>query len=201
MTEPVTLADLKGHLRLDLGISDEDAMLTGMIVAARRACEYAINRSIVGASLTQALDAFPALPCAVIDGEPVSAVATSWEDLVIELDGGQVVAVAISYIDPDGQVQTVAPTAFTVDLSDQPARLAPVGAWPVAAEQPGAVRIAYTVSPLGADDWQVVGQAMKLICGHWYVNRESVVDVRGTAVELPQSATWLLQPLRQWATD
>jgi hypothetical protein len=59
MTEPVALADIKTHLRLDPSATDEDAYLDAMILAARRACEARINRSVVGFSATATFDSFP----------------------------------------------------------------------------------------------------------------------------------------------
>lgn len=48
MSEPVTLEQVKGHLRLNPGVTDEDAQLEAMIMAARRAVEIRTRRSIVG---------------------------------------------------------------------------------------------------------------------------------------------------------
>lgn len=47
MAEPVTLAEIKVHLRLDAGVSGEDSYLDGLIVAARRSVELRTSRSIV----------------------------------------------------------------------------------------------------------------------------------------------------------
>lgn len=51
MTEPVTLAEVKAHLRLGSATA-EDAYLTAMIVAARRAVELRTRRTIVGEAPT-----------------------------------------------------------------------------------------------------------------------------------------------------
>ncbi len=48
MAEPVSLAALKLHLRLDASETDEDDLLTGMLLAARRALEKHTGRIIVG---------------------------------------------------------------------------------------------------------------------------------------------------------
>jgi len=45
MTELVSLDDIRAHLRLE-EIETDDAMLIGMIVAARRICEQRIRRSV-----------------------------------------------------------------------------------------------------------------------------------------------------------
>lgn len=107
MAEPVTLSDIKVHLRLDESATDEDPYLTAMIVAARRTCEARICRSIA---------------------------------------------------DP--------------------------------------------VAPLTEDDQFVLCQAIRLIVAAWYANREGVsTDARTMPVELPLAVTWLLEPLRKWASE
>src|SRR5579859_7873752 len=55
--EPVLLDDMKNFLRVD--ISDDDAMIEGMITAAREMCESFTRRSFVQKGYRQSLDAFP----------------------------------------------------------------------------------------------------------------------------------------------
>lgn len=52
MAEPVSLAELKVHLRLDAGETDEDTLLAEMVQGARRALEKHTGRTIVGAAPT-----------------------------------------------------------------------------------------------------------------------------------------------------
>lgn len=49
---------------------------------------------------------------------------------------------------------------------------------------------------LTGDDVRVVGQAIRLIVGSWYSNREAVVT-GVTVSELPMAVAWLLKPLRR----
>lgn len=194
MTEPVTLSQIKQHLRIEEDVTDEDAMLSAMIVAARRACEGRINRSIVGASAAVRIDAFPILP--------PTPIAAGSEALDVDLPGGVVSTVsAITYLTESG-VQTLDPALYRAALGEVPARVSPVDAWPVAQESPEAIVITYVISPMSVDDLAVVTQAIKLIVGSWYRNREATaVDQKGSPVELPLSVTWLLGPLRQFATS
>lgn len=48
MTEPVALAEVKAHLRLEADATDEDAYLESLIVAARRVAELRTRRTIAG---------------------------------------------------------------------------------------------------------------------------------------------------------
>lgn len=52
MTEPVTLEDIKTHLRLAADETDEDPYLLSMLVAARRMVERETQRTIVGPTPT-----------------------------------------------------------------------------------------------------------------------------------------------------
>lgn len=59
MAEPVSLDALKVQLRLDPSYVDEDGYLAGLIVAARRTVEKAINHTIVAAVPTLPTDDLP----------------------------------------------------------------------------------------------------------------------------------------------
>lgn len=48
MAEPVSLEDMKVHLRLGSAVSREDSFITGLIIVARRAAEKRTSRTIVG---------------------------------------------------------------------------------------------------------------------------------------------------------
>lgn len=48
MAEPVSLAEMKVHLRLGSGETPEDGYIGGLIVTARRAVEIRTSRTIVG---------------------------------------------------------------------------------------------------------------------------------------------------------
>ena len=51
---------------------------------------------------------------------------------------------------------------------------------------------------LSEDEVEVLGQAIRLVVGHWYRNREGV-NVGNISSELPQGVKWLLDPLRRVA--
>lgn len=52
-------------------------------------------------------------------------------------------------------------------------------------------------STLTEDDRTVIGQAMLLLIGHWYANREAVI-VGAAPAELPMAVQWLIGPFRVW---
>jgi uncharacterized phiE125 gp8 family phage protein len=190
--EPVTLADIKAHLRLDADDVSEDDYLGALITSARVACEQQIGRSVAGKSATIAVDAFPHH-----DRTVDQSLNT------IKLPGGQVSAVtAVSYVDVNGDTVTIDESEFAVDIVNRPGRLAPVTSWPHAGRRPGAVTIEYTIAALDADETTIVAQAIQLIVGSWFRDREATaVDVKGVPAELPLAATWLLQSIWQPATS
>ena len=103
MAEPVDLPDIKRHLVLDPDDSSDDAYLSSMIVAARRACELRTRRTIVGEDKTLTLPAFPGnAPIALGwfgSASPAAAIGGAAD---VSLTGGSVAAVTISYYDGGG---------------------------------------------------------------------------------------------------
>lgn len=206
MIEPVSLADIKAHLRLELGETGEDEYLNALITAARRACELRLNRALTQGSLTLTLDRFPA---ARVGMSAALDRLNYWiggdgqrYDPTIYLAGGDVASVeSIAYRDPAGIDQVLASADYVVDLTRTPARISPATFWPAAARTAGSVVVTYTAAALAPDETVMVSHAIRLLVGSWYANREAdAVDVRGAPVELPMSVSWLLAPLRQIAT-
>ncbi len=197
MTEPVSLEDIKNHLVLDPGDTGEDAYLASLITAARVICEIRTNRQIVGADRLLVLDRFPGRN----DWLRLPVVPRMHGDADLLLTGGSVTAVAVTYRDAAGAMVALDPAAYWTDLDSEPAVVRPVADWPQAQDRPGAVKVAYTVSPLTADKLQLAKQAIRLIVGHWYANRETVsVDARATT-ELPMAASWILSSLKVWPSE
>jgi uncharacterized phiE125 gp8 family phage protein len=70
--EPLTLAEAKAHLRVDL--SDDDAMIQRMIVAAREWVETVTGRALMTQSWRMTLDAWPDGEALALIRPPVQAV-------------------------------------------------------------------------------------------------------------------------------
>lgn len=124
-TEPVTLAEAKLHLRVDH--ADEDALIAALISAAREQAEHRCGRSCIDQQWTLKLDAFPS---------------------AIRLYYPRVTSVtSISYIDPQGVTQTLAPQDYVLDnASEYVAWVVPAAgaAWPdTAPDRVNAVTVVY----------------------------------------------------------
>ncbi|CAN5368873.1 hypothetical protein BH10PSE14_BH10PSE14_04400 [soil metagenome] len=200
MTEPLDLVTVQRHLRLTDDQVDE-SYVGGLVVAARRVCELQTGRALIGRTVSRTLDAFPTSGPAFPYPIPVEVAQPDALDIL--LPGGAVSAItAFTYRDGSGTTQTVDPASYISDFTQEPGRLGPVAAWPVAGPQPGAIRISYTVVPMDPDDLQVAIQAQLLLIGHWFANPEAVaIDVRGIPVEAPLAVTWLIGSLRKFATS
>src|SRR3546814_5981223 len=121
MTEPVSLAEAKAHLR----VTDDDPYISDLstyIMAARKHVEQLLNASIVIQTRTLELDAFPADGRISLPYGPVTGVTT------------------IAYTDADGNAATVDSHTRSKDVVTP----AYGETWPVTRDQIGAVTITYT---------------------------------------------------------
>ena len=174
-TEPLTLLDVRQHLRLPDDPAEADQLL-GLIRTARIHCEQYTRRALAEQTLETYYDRFPgsgpiALPC-----PPLVSV------------------VEIGYTDSSG-LETILPAAdYLVDTTCEPGRVLPAYdmAWPVFTPYPtAAVRIRFVAG--FTDLSEPIRQALQLLVGHWYENREAT----GTAKEQTAfSVHALLAPYR-----
>ena len=156
----VTLAAAKAHLRVEH--AEDDGMIEGLIEAAVATIEGPAGIGIALMTQTWRLS---------LDG--------GFMAVPIELPLGPVQAVAaITYVDGDGQEQTLDPALYDLDADSRPARIdRTFGAtWPAARRQLSAVKITFTAgygdtpTAVPAD----LRAALLLMVGHLYQNREAV---------------------------
>lgn len=169
--EPVSLAEMKLHLRVDDDITGDDAMISALITAARQKVEIETRRALVTQTQIMRLDGFPRSDC---------------PDLAIVLPNPPVQSVtSITYVDTAGDTQTLDSADYLVDTTTTPARITPVynGSWPLARAQMNAVAVTFIAgyapgsgSPTdyAANVPQALKAAIKLLVGHWYENREAI---------------------------
>ena len=178
-TEPVTLAMAKAHLRVD--DNEEDPLIAQVIEAAREWCEDFQRRSFCSQTWRLTLDEFPSCDVIELPRPPLASVSS------------------ITYVDSDGATQTLSSGDYTVDTDSEPGRviLGYDESWPSTRDVPNAVTITY-VAGYGANDSFVpakVKQAMLLLIGHWFENREDILT--GTiSKQIEKGAEALLWPQR-----
>ncbi len=173
--EPVTLEDCYAHLRLTITASPpahaDDDWLTVAIRAAREYCEAATGRAFVEQTLLLTTKEFPLCRYIRLERAPVISISS------------------VKYYDADNVEQTV--TASDYFLTDD---FVPRAAFvddfsvPSLYYRDDAVRVTFLAGyeaspPSAANVPRAIKQAMLLLIGHWYVNREAVGNV-GPSVEL-----------------
>jgi uncharacterized phiE125 gp8 family phage protein len=155
-SEPLTVEEVKLHLRLDY--DNEDSWVAAQITAARQYVEDMAGRQLVTATRKLILDYFT---CSVeLPRAPLTAVT------------------GITYVDADGVTQTLSTDVYTVDTDSVPGRvyLAYDQSWPDTRAEQKAVEITYTCGYGGPCDVpRGIKSIMLLLIGNWYENREAVV--------------------------
>ena len=170
-TEVITTAEAKTHTRVDH--SNDDTYLDTLVVAARQYVERVTRRSI-GA---QTWDFF-------------------WDSFAshIEIPKPPLVSVTtVKYTDEDGTQQTATGTLYTTDADAVPGlvHLAHDQSWPSFRAIPNTIEIRAVVG--SATVPKPIEQAMLLLIGHWYENREAIV-VGTIASQIPMAVDALLAP-------
>ncbi len=194
--EPITLQQAKDHARVE--VTDDDGLITQLIVSAREYAETVTRRQLMIATWTWTLDRFPGVVGHTWDerhgvhghhgqhGLDDDVFVVPWPPLRT--------IVSIKHIDDAGVLQTVPAADYLVDISTEYGRVAPVFGlfWPVARDELGAVRVQFTA---GYDNAATVPaqikQAILLLVGHWYEMREDTT-VGPQARSIPSGAARLL---------
>ncbi len=164
---PVTLAEAKANLRYSA--SDQDAFIAGLIAAAVGHLEGRngiLGRSLVTQTWETRLERFPCR----YNGR-------------IELPMPPLQSVqSIKYLDAAGDEQTVDPATYIVDEQHLigRVRLAPGKTWPATLCDEAAVRIRFVAGYGNAAAVPApLKQAILLLVGHWWLNREAVGQAGG----------------------
>lgn len=155
-SEPVTLSEAKAHLRVDG--TDEDTLISSLIVAARQYAERYMRRALINQTWRYDADAFE--DRIQLWPSPVSSISS------------------VTYVDATGSTVTVSGSDYQADLAAEPAILTPsyaAAVWPIPrASSLGSVRVTF-VAGYGASASAVptgIKQAILLLIGHWFANRE-----------------------------
>lgn len=180
-TEPITLGEAKAHLRVDL--TDDDALITALIVAARQYAESETGRSLITQSWRLVLDGFPGGRGPGTNGSISSLLPGN----AILLDQAPVQSItSIQYLDTGGAWQTLPESEWVAELQSAPARITPAfgKTWPAALPQIGSVKVEFVA---GYGEASAVPQGIKiwmlLRLAALYENREEVSAMRQGKIE------------------
>ena len=158
-TEPLTLAEAKLHMRVE--VADDDALITSLITAARQWCEAFQGRAYITQTWQLWLDKWPKGDAISIPRPPLQSVTS------------------IKYYGADGAEYVMPAADYLVDTKSEPGRIV-LGygkTWPSVTLRPaGAIAIEFVAGYGNADAVpQRVKQAILLLVASWYQNREAVI--------------------------
>ncbi len=182
VTEPVSLAEAKAHLRVD--ISDDDSDITGMIETTRAFVEWDTGRSF--AQHTYRADLFRFYDQIVLPGRPIQSITS------------------IKYFDTASpQVLTTLSTNVYSLVKDTIYRNGGQ-VWGTHSLRPDAVQIIYVTgwadqsSPVGVNAGfpKMIYRAMLLIIGDLYENREAQFTTNFQQIQPNLTVKAMLNPYR-----
>lgn len=159
--EPVTLSDAKDHMRVTT--TEEDTIITNMIVVARKWCEGYSGRAYMDQTWDIYLDDFPDVPYEV-PLPPLQSITH------------------IKYVDTDDTTSTVDSDTYNVDSYSAPGRinLACGESWPTTTLRTVngvVIRVVCGSTAIG-DVPEEYKLAIKLLVGHLYEHREETTIER-----------------------
>ena len=178
--EPVSLAEVKEHLRVDG--PDEEPLIAALTTTARLTIEHLAGLALMTQRWAVLLDAWP-------DGR------------VVELPVAPVASVdAVRVYDEADQPSVVDPADYFADLTSRPARVVRRSSqtWPSPGRVANGIEIELTAG-FGAgpgDVPETLRWAVLMLVGHWFENRAAVeADVQLRHVPLAVQA--VLSPYRK----
>lgn len=178
--EPLSLSDVKAHLRID-GTAD-DILLGSLILTSRLHIEAALGLALITQGQKWTIDRWPeegrvvALPV-----RPVQSISS------------------ISIIDAMGAPLVVVPETYELDGAAIPARIIRKGAvWPGAGQDFLGIEVDLVAGfgNAASDVPEPIRQALLLLVAHWFENRDPV-EIGSTRASVPDAVSDLLQPFRQ----
>lgn len=178
--EPISRTDAKAHLRVD-STADDDLIDT-LIRVARQQCETMTRRSLITTTWTLTLDSFPTT--FYLPRPPLQSVAS------------------IKYYDTAGDQQTLDTDQYDVLTNSVVGQIVPAYncSWPSIRAHVDMVEVEYKAGYGDAasdveTEAEPLIQGMKLLIGHLYEHRESVI-VGASTTALPDAVRMLWWPYR-----
>ena len=177
--EPVSVGEAKDHLRIDH--SDEDALISSLILTSRLHIEAALSIALVNQTWTWKFDAWPNSGATVaLPLRPVSAINS------------------ITVLDQDGAPTILDPGDYELDGNEVPPRLIRLTTqWLKPGKSHAGIEISLTAGfgATAGDVPQPVRHALLLLVAHWYEHRDPI-EIGSEKMAIPKSVSTLLKPYR-----
>lgn len=172
-TAAVVTADVRAHLRV---ASSEDTTLAALVSVATEWVEAWLSRALIDRTYVYKVDSFPG-QCA-------------WSDPPVWFAGNEIAlprpplssVTSVTYLDGNGDVQTLSSsTEYEIDTGSLPGRvrLRYGASWPSTLHHPHAVTVTYVAGygDAAAEVPAAIRQALMLLVGHLYENREATTPI------------------------
>jgi uncharacterized phiE125 gp8 family phage protein len=181
------LDDVKTHLRLELGWTEEDAYLKGLIGAAQDQCEIFTNRKLLLNTIHYYLDDWPETDYIELPYSPMSTGTAGTNP-------------AITYTDVDSSSITFASSVWKADSKSEPGRIyLDYGeSWPtITLHNVNPISIEYKAGygTYSSNVPLALRHGMLMNVGHWYENREETLT-RYSIEKVPLASKALWSPYR-----
>lgn len=171
--EPIELQAAKEHIRTVYGDTSEDETIIKPLIATAR--EFAEN--VTGKAFAK---------------QTIVARTAAWGNM--QLPRLPVLSVEkVTYWTEDNQEKELEPSKYRVDVDEGIVYILHAPEDKLAEGNP--IRVHYTA---GGQTTETARQAMLLLIGHWYNNREAVVVGSATSVEVGLTAKTLLNQNKGW---
>lgn len=176
--EPVSLAEARAHLKLDA--TEEDALLTALLTAARATLEAETRRAFVEQSWRLTLDDWPSGPLEI----PLAPVS-------------EVTAVKVASL--SGAMLPLDPAFYEAETGERPRIAVKRGqAWPMPATRLAGIVIDFRAGyGAVADVPMPLRQAALMLAAHWFEHREPVGSYDFGGAKLPRTVSALVKPFRR----
>jgi uncharacterized phiE125 gp8 family phage protein len=173
--EPVSVADAKLHIRAITGDTTEDAaIITPLITAAREYCENVTGRALAA----QTIEAYP-----------------QRFESIMKLPRPPLVSItSIKYTDDAGTETTMDAGDYLVDTKFGRVAFKKIPSFTPALLNH--IKITYEAGTANVP--KTIRQAMLLLIGHWYENREAVTIGAVASIKLELAVKALLNQSKVW---
>lgn len=182
--EPLSLEEVKDHLRLPRGYTEEDDHLNNLIIAARQQAEAVTRRKLITQTVKAYFNSFP-------------------NNDVFELPYGSLQSVSsVTYKNSTNNTQTLTTGYYTVDTINSLGRivLTSTSSWPSdSLHNTNPITITYVCGyGLSTAVPAAIKSAMKTMISHIYENREPIgIGIGLNVMPIPKPVDdWLLAPYK-----
>ncbi len=148
--EPVTLSEVKAHLRIDH--MQEDGLIEGLIRAARQEVEKTTGQALIDQAWRLVLDDWPVRDTVFLRRTPVKAV------------------LSVTLFDADGAGSLLDPDSYLLDPFSAPARLHFARRPPGPGLALNGIEVDFSAGygEAGTDVPDLLRRAVLMLAGHWY---------------------------------